>query len=134
MNVFVDTSVWSLALRRTTPPSIPQVQLLAKCLERGDVVITTGIVLQELLQGFSGPKARDKIIQRFSHLPLITPELEDHIEAADLKNRCRRKGIQVGTIDALIAQLCIRHELPLMTTDEDFSHISRHTELELVDL
>jgi predicted nucleic acid-binding protein len=65
---------------------------------------------------------------------MIAPELEDPIEAADLRNRCRRKGIQVGTIDALIAQLCIRHELPLLTTDEDFSHISRHTSLELVGL
>jgi hypothetical protein len=134
MNVFVDTSVWSLALRRTKPPSIPQVHLLAKCLERGDVVITTGLVLQELLQGFRGPKARDKIIQRFSHLPMIAPEIEDHIEAADLRNHCRRKGIQVGTIDALIAQLCIRHELPLLTTDEDFPHIARHSSLELVVL
>jgi predicted nucleic acid-binding protein len=132
MNVFVDTSVWSLALRRTQPPSVPQVQLLAKCLERGDVVITTGLVLQELLQGFGGPKAKGQIIQRFSHLPTIAPEIEDHIEAADLKNLCRRKGVQVSTIDALIAQLCIRHDLPLLTTDEDFRRIARHSSLELV--
>lgn len=134
MNVFVDTSVWSLALRRARPPSVPQVQLLAKCLERGDVVITTGLVLQELLQGFRGPKAKGQIIQSFSHLPMITPEIEDHIEAADLRNLCRRKRIQVGTIDALIAQLCIRHDLSLLTTDEDFRRIARHSSLELLIL
>jgi predicted nucleic acid-binding protein len=134
MNVFVDTSVWSLAFRRTQPVFVPQVQLLAKCLERGDVVITTGLVLQELLQGFRGPKAKGQIIERFSHLPMIAPEIEDHIEAAGLRNLCRRKGIQVGTIDALIAQLCIRHDLPLLTTDEDFRRIARHSSLELVIL
>ena len=131
MNVFVDTSVWSLAFRRAQPPSVPQVQLLATCLERGDLVIATGLVLQELLQGFRGPKAKGQITQRFSHLPMISPEIEDHIEAAALRNLCRRKGTQVGTIDALIAQLCIRHDLPLLTTDEDFRRIARHSSLEL---
>ena len=49
MNLFVDTSVWSLALRRTPPSREPEVQQLAGCLERGDLVVTTGLVLQELL-------------------------------------------------------------------------------------
>jgi len=38
------------------------------------------------------------------------------IEAADLRNRCRRAGVQIGTIDALLAELCIRHGLTMLTT------------------
>lgn len=131
MSIFVDTSVWSLALRRDASHDL-EVRLLESSLARGDIVITTGLVLQELLQGFHGPKSKDKIIRSFSLLPVINPDLDDHIEAAALRNTCRRKGIQVGTIDALIAQLCIRHSLQLLTTDEDFRHMSKHTPLSLL--
>jgi predicted nucleic acid-binding protein len=132
MSVFVDTSVWSLALRRSPPNRVPEVELLVSYLQQGDLVVTTGIVLQELLQGFQGPKAKRAIIKDFSLLPMITPDIEDHIEAAELRNRCRRKGVQISTIDALIAQLCIRHELPLLTTDQDFMAASRHCPISLV--
>lgn len=131
MSIFVDTSVWSLALRRDASPET-EVHLLESSLARGDIVITTGLVLQELLQGFQGPKAKDKIIRSFSLLPVITPDLDDHIEAASLRNTCRRKGVQIGTIGALIAQLCIRHSLQLLTTDDDFRHMAKHTSLSLL--
>ena len=102
-----------------------------RALETGERVVTTGLVLQELLQGFQGPKAQEQIVDRFSTLPLVVPDREDHIAAAALRNLCRKKGVQIGTIDALFAQLCIRHELALLTTDEDFSHIARCSELRL---
>ena len=41
-------------------------------------------------------------------LPLIMPEVEDHIAAGTLRNDCRRRGVQVGTIDALLAVRCTR--------------------------
>lgn len=134
MNLMVDTSVWSLALRRSLPSDTPEVHTLKTCLGRGDLIVTTGLILQELLQGFRGPTARKKIIRDFSLLPVITPDIEDHIEAAELRNRCRRKGVQVGTIDALIARLCIGHDLSLLTTDRDFLAMSRHCPLVVLDV
>jgi predicted nucleic acid-binding protein len=92
-------------------------------------VITTGLVLQELLQGFAGPKSRDQILKHFSALPLLMPDREDHIAAAALRNLCRRSGVQASSIDALIAQLCIRHRLTLLSTDQDLEHIARHSDL-----
>lgn len=124
MNLFVDTSVWSLAWRRDDTSSVPEVERLSQGLA-GDSIFTTGIVLQELLQGFRGPRARDRIIARFSALPCLLPTREDHIAAADVRNLCRRRGIQVGTIDALLAQLCVRHGLTMLTTDRDFERIAR---------
>ena len=120
MTLFVDTSVWSLALRRDAPEPTPEVRALTDALQGGDTLVTTGLVLQELLQGFAGPKARKDIISRFAALPLIIPDRRDHIEAAELRNTCRRKGFQLGTIDALFAQLCLRHQLLMLTTDRDF--------------
>jgi predicted nucleic acid-binding protein len=95
----------------------------------GEMVITTGLVLQEILQGFSGPRARSAILEHFSTLPFLVPDRTDHIEAAGLRNRCRRKGIQVGTIDALLAAFCIRHGLTILTTDADFLRIAEKTPL-----
>ena len=131
MTLLVDTSVWSLALRRSPASREPEVSLLQASLQRGDLVATTGLILQELLQGFQGPSSRRKIIERFSLLPVLRPDIEDHIDAAKLRNRCRRKGVQVGTIDALIAQLCIRHGLSLLTTDRHFESMSQYCDLVL---
>jgi len=54
--------------------------------------------------------------------------------AAELRNRCRRAGAQVGTIDALLAQLCIRHRLVLLTTDNDFVRAAQHCALQAWEL
>ena len=55
----------------------------------------------------------------------------DHIEAAELRNVCRRDGVEVGTVDALLAQLCRRHDLVMLTTDRDFELMARHLDLQL---
>lgn len=125
----MDTCVWSLALRRDAPASIREVRVLVRALENGEPVLTSGLVLQELLHGFAGPKSRARIRDRFSAVPLLPPDREDHIRAADLRNRCRRTGVQIGTIDALLAQLCIRHDLTMLTTDKDFRHVAGHSTL-----
>ena len=131
MTLLVDTSVWSLALRRDAPASEPEVGALKEALSGSDIVVTTGLILQELLQGFVGPKARSQIISSFGALALIQPDRDDHIAAADLRNACRRAGAQLGTVDALIAQLCIGHGLTLLSTDQDFVHAARHCSLKL---
>ncbi len=130
MTVLVDTSVWSLALRRDRPANSPAVELLTKALE-SDLVVTTGIIEQELLQGFLPERTQAEIRRRFGALAAVQPTRNDHVAAADLRNSCRRAGVQLGTIDALIAQLCITHDLELLSTDRDFVHASHHCDLRL---
>ena len=79
MTLLVDTSVWSLALRRDVEATEPEVQELKDALFGSDLVVTTGVVLQEVLQGFSGAKAQTQIIERFAALPLLQPDRDDHI-------------------------------------------------------
>jgi predicted nucleic acid-binding protein len=129
MTLLVDTSVWSLAFRRDGSADEPQVRALRAALTGGESLVTTGLILQELLQGFAGPRARKDIIERFSALPLLAPDRQDYIDAADLRNLCRRSGVQIGTIDALLAQLCVRHGLTILTTDNDFMLAARHCDL-----
>src|SRR5437868_3571263 len=73
----------------------------------------------------------ERIVDRFSALPLLVPDRDDHIDAAELRNRCRRAGIQIGTIDALLAQLCIGHDLTMLTTDGDFRHVAKQSVLKV---
>jgi len=108
-----------------------EVTALIKAIETGETILTTGVVLQELLQGFAGPKARDQILERFAAVPLVTPDRDDHIRAAELRNHCRRNGIQIGTIDALLAQLCIRHDLTMLASDNDFKLIAGRCPLKI---
>jgi len=131
LTLFVDTSVWSLALRRDLSPPVREVTALIEAIQRSETIITTGLVLQELLQGFSGPKARDQILERFSAIPLLVPDRTDHVEAAEIRNQCRRAGVQIGTIDALLGQLCIRHDLTMLTTDNDFRRIADRSPLRI---
>jgi len=129
MSLLVDTSVWSLAMRRDAPPSLPEVKLLVDAIDSGSEIYSTGIILQELLQGFTKPKAHDLIIERFASIAMLVPDTSDYIDAANLQNRCRRKGVQAGTIDSLIAQLSLRFNLSLLTTDNDFRHIAKVVKL-----
>jgi predicted nucleic acid-binding protein len=105
--------------------------VLRSALEGADQVFTTGLVLQELLQGFAGPKARTQLIERFAALAFLQPDREDHIEAAEVRNTCRRNGVQIGTIDAVLIQLCLRHDLVMLSTDNDFRSASRHVKFRL---
>ena len=130
MSLFVDTSVWSLALRRDRPADVPEVAALERALAQGELVMTTGLVYQELLQGFHGAQDQQAIVARFAALPFLSPDRHDHFEAAQIRNRARRRGVQVGTIDAILAQLCIRYEVRLLSTDACFAHIAEHEPLD----
>lgn len=103
---------------------------LTKALET-DLVVTTGIIVQELLQGFLPERTQAEIRRRFSALPAVQPTRDDHVAAASLRNTCRRAGVQLGTVDALIAQLCITYDLELLSADRDFEHAARHCSLRL---
>jgi len=126
--ILVDTSVWSLALRRDRPSADGHVERFHQALTDGEVVLT-GVVLQEVLQGLVDGRAKERLAGELSKLALLVPGREDHLRAAELFTMCRRKGVQLATVDALLAALCIRRDLTLLSTDQDFVHAARHTDL-----
>lgn len=121
----VDTSVWSLAYRRDTPPDVPQVGVLRSALVDGEFVAIAGMVLLELLRGFIPPRAQERILADLASLELIEPTRDDYVEAARLANTCRQAGVQLGSVDALLAQLAIANDLTLLTTDRDFENAAK---------
>lgn len=128
--LLVDTSVWSLALRRRRPVATPHVDRFQKALSDGEVVLT-GIVMQELLQGMSEGRTKDGVVAELDKLSLLIPERADHRTAAAVYTSCRSNGVQVGTVDALLVALCVRRDLTLLSTDRDFEHLARFTKLKL---
>jgi predicted nucleic acid-binding protein len=131
VSLLVDTGVWSLALRRDAPPGVPEVRALRDALAGGDIVATTGVILQELLQGVIPERVRRQITETFAVLEYLAPSRDDHVAAAGVRNTLRSAGVQVGTIDALIAQLAIAGSHTVLSTDKDFHQAAGHVGLRL---
>jgi hypothetical protein len=48
---------------------VPEVGALERALAGGDLVVTTGLVHQEILQGFRGPRHQQAVVARFAAFP-----------------------------------------------------------------
>ncbi|MDI6815832.1 MAG: PIN domain-containing protein [Actinomycetota bacterium] len=134
MRILVDTSVWSLALRRKKEPNSRAAALLKEYIEDGEYICIIGIILQEVLSGVTSGKLFNQLENHLAAFPLVAIEREDYVSAAQLRNDCKKKGVQVGTIDALIAAVCIKHGLLLLSVDKDFQLIANASGLNLIDL
>jgi len=131
MKILIDTSIWSLALRRQSGVVNPESVMLRTLIEQGEDIHLLGIILQEVLQGIRNPKDYHVLKDYLVAFPLIELTREDYIKAAELKNRLIKKGKQISTIDALIASASISYSCYLFTTDKDFEHIAQHSSLKL---
>lgn len=131
MALLVDTSVWSLAYRRDVPPDLPEVMALRRALVGGDTVVSTGMILLELLRGFVPTTAQQVIETAFESIELIEPDRDDYLDAAGIAHTCRRAGVHLGSVDALIARLAIAGGHTLLTTDKDFHHAAHHVDLQV---
>ncbi|MDA8327281.1 MAG: PIN domain-containing protein [Nitrospiraceae bacterium] len=132
MRVLVDTSVWSLALRRKDGHDNKEAGALKKLIEQGEDISLLGIILQEILQGIKRADQFQALRRYFEPFPLIELSRDEYIKAAALKNDLIKKGIQASTVDALIASAAINKECVLFTTDSDFFHIAKHVKLKLL--
>ena len=130
MNLIVDTSVWSLVLRRKqVDENNPYVLAFRKNVESGHCIHLVGNVLQELLDGVKKKRDFDRLISLLEPFPLVETTRKTWIFAAELRNRCRAKGLQASPVDFLITAACIENSYPLLTSDGDFLLISRHCDL-----
>lgn len=129
----VDTSVWSLFLRRRKRDELdPYVIRLRLHLERTDGIHLIGPILQELLDGVREKRQFDLLRTYLEPFPIIDLERDDYIEASLLRNRCRAGGIQAGPADFLIAATCTRRNYPLLAADRDFLRIAAHCDLSML--
>ena len=130
MNVLVDTSVWSLALRRAKRVDDSAPRELAELIREGRVVMV-GPVRQELLSGIKVKAQFDLLREHLQSFPDLDLETTDYEEAAAAFNRCRERGIQGSNTDFLVCAAAIRRDLAIYTTDGDFKYYARVLKLNL---
>ncbi len=124
MNVLVDTSVWSLALRRSAPRQDAIESELRDLILEGRVLLV-GPVRQELLSGIRAPAQFRKLRDVLAAFPDEPITREDYEDAASCFNRCRARGIQGSNTDFLLCAVALRLGVPLFTTDRDFDHFAK---------
>jgi predicted nucleic acid-binding protein len=130
MMILVDTSVWSLALRRGTPRDDAEVRELRALVEEGRVAMI-GPIRQELLSGIRDDRQFGKVRDRLRAFPDLGLTYLDYEESAACFNRCRSAGIQGSNTDFLICAVARRRKIPVFTTDRDFRSYGRVISLKL---
>jgi predicted nucleic acid-binding protein len=130
MRVLVDTSVWSLALRRGSPQDGAEERELAELVREGRVVMA-GPIRQELLSGVRGDAQFRRLREKLRAFDDLTLEHLDYEEAAAAYNRCRARGVQGGAGDFLLCALSLRRDIPIFTQDGDFQHFARVLQIRL---
>ena len=126
MDCLVDTSVWIDFLngQRNT-----QVEQLKGLLLVGSVA-TTPVVVMEVLQGIRDDRSCRDMLQKMESLTHYAIDSQHYVEAAMLYRQLRKKGVTIRkSIDCLIAAVCIRHNVPILHNDRDFSQMVDHSDL-----
>lgn len=128
MNVLIDTSVFSLALRRKNENlSMNERLLVAELSEliREGRARMIGLIRQELLSGIKTTEQYEKLRVHLRSFPDEVVDTSDYEEAAKFGNRCRTKGVAVSIVDILLCAIAIKRQWAILTTDPDFSSYAR---------
>jgi predicted nucleic acid-binding protein len=123
MKVLVDTSVWSLALRRRVQRETPAVRALRSLVDEGRVAMI-GPIRQELLSGIRTPESFERLRDHLRPYPDELLGSADFERAAEHFNTCRAQGVQGSNTDFLICAAAERRSMPILTTDADFTRFA----------
>jgi predicted nucleic acid-binding protein len=134
MSVLVDTSIWSLALRRRERDLSGRERMLvaelAELVRDGRAKII-GLIRQELLSGIKTRAQFEKLRETLRAFRDELVDTEDHEAAAVASNDCRAKGVAVSVVDVLICAVARRRDIAIFTTDPDFENYARELALKL---
>lgn len=125
MRVIVDTSVWSLALRRNQTQPLQSVVLLRDLIADGRVIML-GAVRQEILSGLRHLEQFNRLKEHLHPFPNLELNIADYELAAEFYNTCRTQGIQGANTDFLICAAAAQRNYAILTTDQDFENFKSH--------
>jgi predicted nucleic acid-binding protein len=131
----VDTSVWSMALRRLDPLRLNDKESRAReeleeHLRTGEGALI-GAVRQEILGGIRPQGRFDDLRIRLMAVPHLPTVVDDYERAAAMANTCRAAGVQGSPTDFLICAVSERAGIPIFTLDRDFEGFARHLPIQL---
>ncbi len=131
MNVLVDTSVWSLALRRSKKKELHHSVRELEELIRESRAEIIGPIRQEILSGIREKHDFNELRKHLRAFPDLMLESQDYERAAEIFNACRAAGIQGSNTDFLLCAVAELRGLALFTTDKDFNRYGKHCALQL---
>ncbi len=134
MRVLVDTTIWSLALRRRAAARNAEEYRLAKAWEelvRDGRIVLLGLIRQEILSGIANRRQFERLRDALAAFPDEIVFTADHVRAAEHFNRCRAAGVAGSPVDFLICAAAERLAAPIFTTDLDFLRFGRHVPIRL---
>ena len=127
MATLIDSSLWIDFTRAKSSRTLKQ--FIAPYLLDRDVWQAEPILFEVFR--YANEKEVPQIQAMFRALPILQTPADVWSEAAKLGQTCRKKGINCGALDLLIAQVSISHNSTLVTFDEDFQEIARVSTLRL---
>jgi len=130
MKVLVDTSIWSLALRRGSDSASRPVRELRSLIADNRVQMI-GPIRQEILSGIRDEAQFKELEVHLKAFPDLPVTAEDYVLAARFFNLCRGKGIQGSNTDFLICAVALRRRLAIFTADKDFPLYANHVPIVL---
>jgi predicted nucleic acid-binding protein len=134
VTVLIDTSIWSIMLRRDRRHLSAEQQRQVASLE--ELVATgkarlLGVVRQELLTGIKHSQQFQCLQQELRNFADVQVETEDHERAAEVSNACEARGILGSSVDMLICSVAMRRGWTIFTADRDFEHYARILPIQL---
>ena len=117
--ILVDTSVWVESYRN---PEAVLAKKLKKLLTEGRV-ITTGIIIAEILQGAKTVTDFDDLQKHLVTLPVLPEGPEEWISAGAKSHIARQEGFIVPISDCLIAAVAEKNNCKIFTGDKHFHHL-----------
>ena len=118
-SVLVDTSAW-IPYFNSEDSEIGR--FVERLLTDGRVV-TTGVILAELLQGAKVEKELNALLESIVALPFLETSLRTWIRTGTISYSLRRKGIAIPLTDLIIASLALEHDCSVLTLDPHFEKI-----------
>ncbi len=128
MKILVDTSIWSLVLRRSSKVvhelNVELTEIIKEV--RAQVI---GPIRQEILSGIKSTKQFQELQFYLSSFPDLDLNTSDFEQAAEFFNLCRSKGIQGSNTDFLICSVAVNNDLEIFTSDKDFQNAENKTQV-----
>jgi len=130
MKVIVDTSIWSLSLRRKKQRKESDNEKLMQIIDDGRIVML-GPIRQEILSGIKNKNQFELLkiyLRPFPDLKLLP---EDYELAAEFFNICRTNGVQGSNTDFLICATAVNNNFSIYTSDKDYELFKKYLPIQL---
>jgi predicted nucleic acid-binding protein len=132
LKVIIDTSIWSLALRRDQSQDNSIVNELQSLINDFRVQLI-GPIRQELLSGIISENQFKKLKSYLRSFPDYQIQSHDFEIAAQFFNQCRASGIQGSNTDFLICAVSVNNHWQIFTSDQDFLHFQKTIPIQLYE-